>query len=142
MREELVRIIAILQRVQPRQLPLCVPSQGSLIAVPVIDVDFDVGSVGAASGNKERTRVATNIRGGGGEVGGCAEAYVQEAIGMGRLTLQSPIEEVGVERGRGEKEMQFGGREACYSQSSHGIAKWIGGGVIRNGPRKARSVHI
>ena len=71
-----MRIIAIFQRVQPRQLPLCIPSQGSFIAVPVIDVNFDVGGVGAAGGNEERTRVATNIGGGGGEVGGCAEAYV------------------------------------------------------------------
>ena len=77
-REELVRVITILQRIQPRQLPLRVPPQRALVAVPVVDVDLDVRGAGAARGDEEIPRSASNVRGGDGEVAGFQEADVEE----------------------------------------------------------------
>ena len=66
--------------------------------------------------------------------------------GRGRLTFRFNIQGMGVERSRTETETQYRGdlckRRAGYSQSTHGMAEWIGGGVIRDGPRKARSVQV
>jgi len=77
-REEFVRIISILQRIQPRQLPLRVPSQRSLVAVPVVDVDLDVLGAGAARWDEETPRFAANVRSGRGEVAGFLEADIKE----------------------------------------------------------------
>lgn len=77
-REELVRIVSILQRIQPRQLPLRVPPQRALVAVPVVDVDLDVGGAGATGGDKESARSAPDVGGGGGEVAGFLETDVEE----------------------------------------------------------------
>ncbi len=79
--EELVWIILVLQRIQPRQLPLRVPPQRALVAMPVVDVDLDVLGAGAARGDEETPRSASDVRGGRGEVAGFLEADVEETGG-------------------------------------------------------------
>lgn len=73
-----MRIIPILQRIQPRQLPLRIPPQRSLVAVPVVDIDFDVLGGGSACRNEVAPHFAPDVRSGGGEVGGFLEADVEE----------------------------------------------------------------
>lgn len=77
-REQFMRIVSILQRIEPRQLPLSVPSQRSLIAVPVVDIDFDVFGASAARGNEVTSHLATDVRSGRGEVAGFVEADIEE----------------------------------------------------------------
>ena len=83
MRKQRVGVVRRLERVEPRELALRVPAQGPLVAVPVVDVDFDVGGAGAAGGDEEAAGVAADFGGGGGE-GLVGEADVEEAEGGGK----------------------------------------------------------
>lgn len=78
MRKQLVRIVSIFERIQLRQLPLCVPSQLPFIAVPIVDVDFDVAGGSAARRDEDAARVAADLGCDGGE-GAVLEADVEEA---------------------------------------------------------------
>ncbi len=78
MRKQPIRIIFFLKRIQPRQLPLSVPSQLPFIAVPVVDIDFDVASAGTARRDEDAARVAADL-GSGGSEGAVSEADVEEA---------------------------------------------------------------
>ena len=68
----------VLELIQPRQLALRVPAQRPFVAVPVVDVDFNVVSAGAARWDEEAARVAADF-GSGGPEGGVSEADVKEA---------------------------------------------------------------
>ena len=52
-REEFIRIVSSLERIEPRQLAGRIPAQRPLVAVTIIDIDFDVGGAGAAGRNEE-----------------------------------------------------------------------------------------
>ena len=78
MRKQPMRIVLVLQRIQPWQLPLRIPAQLALIAVPVVDVDFDVARAGAAGRDEDAARVAPDLRGQGREER-VSEADVEEA---------------------------------------------------------------
>ena len=71
-------VVEVLEVIQPWQLALRVPAQRSFIAVPVIDVDFNVVGAGAARWDEEAPRVAADF-GSGGPEGGVSEADVKEA---------------------------------------------------------------
>ena len=87
MREQPVGVVRLLERVEPRELALRVPAQGPFVAVPVIDVDFNVGGAGAAGGDEEAAGVEADF-GGGRREGGVGEADVEEAV-VGGLRRRS-----------------------------------------------------
>ena len=78
MRKQLVWIIFVLERIQPRQFPCSIPSQLPFIAMPIINIDFDVAGVSAARRDEDTAHVATDLGSGGGE-GAVCEADVEEA---------------------------------------------------------------
>ena len=82
MRKQLVGIVLVLERIQPRQLPFRVPSQRPFVAVPIVDVDFDVAGGGAIRRDEDAARVAADL-GSDGVEGAVGEAGVEEA-GVGR----------------------------------------------------------
>ena len=82
MRKQLVGIVLVLERVQPRQLPFRVPSQRPFVAVPIVDVDFDVAGGGAARRDEDAARAAADL-GRHGVEGAIGEADFEEA-GVGR----------------------------------------------------------
>ena len=71
-------VVEVLELIQPRQLALRVPAQRPFVAVPVVDVDFNVVGAGAARGDEETARVAADF-GGRGPEGRVSEADVEEA---------------------------------------------------------------
>ncbi len=68
----------VLECIQPRKLPFRVPPQRPFIAVPIIDINFDVAGASAARRNENTARVAADLGSGGGE-GAVCEADVEEA---------------------------------------------------------------
>ena len=95
MREKLVGIVFILECIESRQLPFSVPSQLPFITMPIIDIDFDIAGVGAASWCEETTCTAADFRSDSGE-GIVWEANVEQA-GVGDLLVSfmySHFEEV------------------------------------------------
>ena len=57
----------MLELIQPWELALRVPAQRPFVAVPVVDVDFDVAGVGAAGRDEETAHGATDLGRRGGE---------------------------------------------------------------------------
>lgn len=80
MRKEPVGVVAVLESVEPGQLALRVPAQVAFVAVPVVDVDFDVARLGAAGRDEDAAGGATYV-GGGGAGGAVFEADIEEAVG-------------------------------------------------------------
>lgn len=84
MRKQPVGVVFVLERIQPRQLPFTVPPRRPFVAVPVVDVDFNVGRVGAARLHEHAARVAADLGSGGGE-GIVWEADIEESVGLGKM---------------------------------------------------------
>ncbi len=78
MRKQLIWIILIFERIQPRQLSFSVPSQLPFIAVPIVDIDSDVAGFSAARRDEDTAGVATDLGSDGGE-GAVFEADVEES---------------------------------------------------------------
>ena len=75
MRKEFIRIVFSLERVEPWQLACRIPTQRPLVAVAVVDIDFDIGGAGAAGRDEEGAGGVADFRGRGRE-GGVWEADV------------------------------------------------------------------
>ena len=78
MRKELIWIIFVFERIQPRHLSFGVPSQWPFIAVSIVDIDFDIAGCSAARRDKDTTNVATDLRSDGTE-GAIFEADVDKS---------------------------------------------------------------
>lgn len=79
MRKEPVGVGAVLESVEPGQLPFRVPVQVTFVAVPVVVVDFDVARVGAAGREEDAAGGAAYVRGGGAR-GGVLEVDIGETV--------------------------------------------------------------
>ena len=79
MRKEPVEVVAVFESVEPGQLALRVTAQVAFVAVPVVDVDFDIARIGAAGRKEDVAGGAAHIR--GGDAGGAVlEADIEEAV--------------------------------------------------------------
>ena len=60
-REQLVGVILVLERIQSRQLAFTVPPQLPFIAMPVVDIYFNIIGASAAHWNEDATRFAADL---------------------------------------------------------------------------------
>ena len=91
----MVRIVFFLKCIEPWQLPFSVPSHLPFIAVPIVDIDFDVGGASAARGNEDAACVTADSGSGGGG-GAVCEADVEKAAFGNALVRCSSVGTCGV----------------------------------------------